>query len=354
VAAAPHLFDDPPIASPELALVDSDLAEQLRADMPSSEAFRPRDVARPAYLSLIFDVDAPEPAQDELPPVPVDEHDELPADVVELVPAYVVVAGDEHVDDVALDDHDAPDVAQSFDEPVPRALVEPTDELPDYIVARDEATVDVVPVDVLPVDDVVAYVAESFDEPVSPALDEPADALADYVVRADDTVVDVVPEDVLPSDGLVLDEEVAEYIPEGIVLPVLPTVEEPADALPDYIVRDDQPVVDVVPEYVVLADDVREDDGLPNDGEASADHAQSRSKYPLLPDLDERSDALEETEAALRKIRENMGVPPTAQRKRRVRRRFTVATGLCAVTALAVYAAEVELGVAHAPGWLSL
>jgi hypothetical protein len=350
VAAAPHLFDDPPIASPELALVDADLAEQLRADMPSNEAFRPRDVARPAYVSLVFDVDAPEPAQAELP-VPGDEHDEPPADVVALVPAYVVVADDEHVDDVAVDDHDAPDVSESFDEPVLPALVEPTDELPDYIVARDEATVDVVSVDVLHVDDVVVYVADSFDEPVPPALDESAEAFADDVVRADDTVVDAVPEDVLPSDG---DEEVTGYVPEGIVLPVLPTLEELAEALPDYIVRDDEPLVDAVPEYVVLADEVPVDDGLPNDGETSADHARSSSKFPFLPDLDERSDALEETEAALRKIRENMGVPPTAQRKRRVRRRFTVATGLCAVTALAVYAAEVELGVAHAPGWLSL
>jgi hypothetical protein len=349
VAAAPHLFDDPLIASPELALVDADLAEQLRADMPSNEAFRPRDVARPAYLSLVFDVDAPEPAQAELP-VPGVEHDGHAADVVELVPAYVVVA-DEHVDDIALDDHNAPDVAEGFDEPVPPAPVEPTDELPDYIVARDEATVDVVPADVLPVDDVAPYVTESPEEPVVPALEESAEAFADDVVRPEDTVVDAVPEDVLPPDG---DEEVAGYVPEGIVLPVLPTVEEPAEALPDYIVRDDEPLVDVVPEYVVLADEVPVDDGLPNDGETSADHARSSSKFPFLPDLDERSDALEETEAALRKIRENMGVPPTAQRKRRVRRRFTVATGLCAVTALAVYAAEVELGVAHAPGWLSL
>jgi hypothetical protein len=308
VAAAPHLFDDPPIASPELALVDFDLAEQLRADMPSSEPFRPRDVARPTYLSLVFDVDAPEPAEDELP-VPVDEHDWPADDVVELAPAYVapayvVVADDEDVDDVALDDHDAADVAKSFDEAVLPALVEPTDELPDYIVARNEV-------------------------PLA-----------------------VVPESALPTD--VLDEEVGGYVPEGIVLPVLPTLEEPAEALPDYIVRDDEPVVDVVPEYVVLADDVRVDDGLPNDGEASADDAQPSSDYPFLPDLDERSDALEETEAALRKIRENMGVPSTARRTRRVRRRFTVAAGLCVVTALAVYAAEIELGVAHAPGWLSL
>jgi hypothetical protein len=304
VAAAPHLFDDRPIASPELALVDFDLAKQLRADMPSSEPFRPREVVRPAYLSLVFDVDAPEPAQAELP-VPVDEHDWPAADVVELVPpAYVVVAADEDVDDVALDDHDAPDVAESFDDSLP-AVVAPTDELPDYIVARE------VP-------------------------------------------FDVVAEDVLASDGVVLDKEVGGYVPEGIVLPVLPTLEQPAEALPDYIVRDDEPIVDIFPEYVVLADDVRVDDGLPTDGEASADDAESSSDYPVLPDLDDRSDALEETEAALRKIRENMGVPSTARRTRRVRRRFTVATGLCAVTVLAVYAAEVELGVAHVPGWVSL
>ena len=88
--------------------------------------------------------------------------------------------------------------------------------------------------------------------------------------------------------------------------------------------------------------------------EALVDDAQSSSDYPLLPDLDERTGALEETETALRKIRENMGVPSAARRTRRVRRRFTVATGICVVTALAVYAAEVELGVAHVPGWLSL
>ena len=302
VAAAPLLFDDPLVASPELALVDAALAAQLRADMPSSEPFRPRDVARPTYLALVFDVDAPEPAEDELP-TPLDEHDEPLADVVELVPAFVVVADDEDVDDVALDDHDALEVAESFDEAVQPALVEATGELPDYIVARDEVP------------------------------------------------FDVVPESVLATD--VLDEEVDGYVPEGMVLPVLPTLEEPAEALPDYIVRDDEPVVDVVPEYVVLADDVRVDDGLPN-GEASADRARSSSDYPLLPGLDKESDALEETETALRKIRENMGVPSAARRTRRVRRRFTVATGLCAVAALAVYAAEVELGVAHVPGWLSL
>src|SRR6478735_9159886 len=98
VAAAPLLFDDPLVASPELALVDAALAAQLRADMPPSEPFRPRDVARPTYLALVFDVDAPEPAEDELP-APLDEHDEPLADIV---PAFVVVADDRDVDDVAL------------------------------------------------------------------------------------------------------------------------------------------------------------------------------------------------------------------------------------------------------------
>src|SRR5262245_17626965 len=55
VAAAPLVFDDAPIASPELALVDADLAAQLRADLPTDEVFRPRHAPRPEYPALSFD-----------------------------------------------------------------------------------------------------------------------------------------------------------------------------------------------------------------------------------------------------------------------------------------------------------
>jgi hypothetical protein len=217
VAAAPLLFDDPPIASPELALVDADLAAQLRGDLSIGEAFRPRAVPRPESPSLAFDAVVRELA-DEQPPA--DEQEEPP--VTEL------------------------------------------DELPEY------------------------------------------DELPDYIVRNDDHVADLVPDDVVLSR------------------------DEPADV--------------VVPAELEIVSTAT--------GEASFDDAHSSSDYPVLPDLDERRDALDETDAALRRIREQMGVTPTAQRTPRVRRRFTVCVGVCAAGALAAFAADVQLGVAHVPGWL--
>jgi hypothetical protein len=141
------------------------------------------------------------------------------------------------------------------------------------------------------------------------------------------------------------------------------------DDLPDYVVPPDVDVdIALVPEDVALADDAPADGPLIGDpepaevevlptyvDEVAADHDVSRSDYPVLPDLDERSEALDETDAALRRIREQMGgdATPASRRKRWVRRRYTVVTGLCAAAALVVYAAEVELGVAHAPSWLA-
>ena len=303
MAAAPHLFDDPPITSPELALVDAELAAELRADLSSGGAFRPREVARPAYLSLVFDAGAPEPAPQDEPPI--DEHEELPVDVVHVGPAYVVLADDENTD--------------------------------------------------LVVGDFVTDVAESVAEPVLPAAYEPAEDLPDYIVGHNEAIVDAAPEHVPSTDEAVVDDDVAGYVPESIVLPVLPAPDEPADEheLPDYIVR--EAVVEAVPEYVVVADDHgADDDVIPGIvADASPNSTQASSDYPVLPDLDERSEAIEETEAALRKIREQMGGGASTSRRRRFRRRFTVATGVCAGTALAVYVAEVELGVTHAPGWLS-
>jgi hypothetical protein len=299
VAAAPLLFDDLPVSSPELALVDADLAAQLRADLSSGEAFRPRQVARPAYLSLIVDAGAPD-----------------------LAPAAP------HVDDEGVE-----------------LSVEPVDVVPAYVVLPEEKTDDVV------VEDQVADVAESFDQLVAPVVDDAIEELPDYVVQDDGAVADV-PEPVVLPEELDLEDPVA-AVAASLDDPVPPVVDETIEELPDYIVRSESIAVLPAP---VVPDDVSDRDAVSPEleAEASADEAQSRSDYPILPDLDERIYALEETEAALRKIREQMGgVTPTAKPKSRFRRRFTVASGICVVGALAVYAAEVQLGVLQAPGFLA-
>ena len=50
-----------------------------------------------------------------------------------------------------------------------------------------------------------------------------------------------------------------------------------------------------------------------------------------------------------------MGTPaaPSGRRKRRFRRRFTVFAGLFAVGTVTALAAEVQLGLVHAPGFLA-
>jgi hypothetical protein len=226
VAAAPLLIDDPPVASPELALVDAGLAAQLRVELTSGEAFRPREVARPAYLMLLADVDAPEPV-----PARDDKHGPLQVEAVEVLPAYIVVS-DEKTKDLEVEDSD---VAEVLDYPVTPAPVEEIEELPDYIVRGGESAV-----------------------------------------------------------------------PAAVT-------------------------------------------------EATDDQAPPISDYPVLPDLDERSDALDETDAALRRIREQMVVPGGKPSKphSRVRRRFAIVSALGLTVALAAVAVDVQLGILHAPGWLA-
>jgi len=230
VAAAPLLFDDSDVASPELALVDAGLAAQLRAKLTSGEAFCPRQVARPAYVALVFDSCTP------------------------------------HIEDEGAADLEPPQVA----EPSPLED-EAVDVLPAYVVLADEKTVDPA------LEDEARGVSESFDQLA--AQEEVVEELPDYIVRGG---------------------------------------ESPASAS----------AVDM-----------------------STEDAQATSDYPVLPDLDERSDALDETEAALRRIREHM-VVPAVKSAPRVRRRFTVVSGIGIAAALAAVAVEVQLGVLHAPGWL--
>ncbi len=95
------------------------------------------------------------------------------------------------------------------------------------------------------------------------------------------------------------------------------------------------------PEYVV---DVVE--------QAPAQRQQTSSHYPLLPaPLEPEERVVEETDAALRRIRERLTEELPAS-KRKFRRRFTVASGTSTACALGVLAVDVHLQIAHLAGWL--
>jgi len=237
VAAAPHLFDDSLVASPELALVDVDLAAQLREDIRTGEEFRPRTVERPEFRLLN--------------PVEIDG-----------------------------------EVGEVVDDGV---------ELPEYVVPQDEVVLDVEPV-------VVAL-----DVPAAPPMVDELPPLPDYVVAPGE-----LPDEL--ADGTAfLDVSLESPAPEGV------------SDLPDYVVRADDLVVVEEP---------------------------TTSDYPVLPDLGKASVALEETDVALRKIREQLASEEVLPRHRRLRRGFIAASGFGAVAALAVFAVDVQLGVATLPSWL--
>jgi hypothetical protein len=237
VAAAPHLFDHLLVASPELALVDVDLAAQLREEIRSGGDFRPRWVARPEFGLLQSVEVTAEPAPEEI------AEDEVTIDVDPVV--------------VAVDaQRDAP-------------VSEPS-ELPDYIVVPEEGA-----------DDVGA--AAAF---LEVALDPPA-------------------------------------------------VDESSD----------------LPDYIVLADGVVDED-LASDVAAAAGEASGSNDYPILPDLGVATETLDESDVALRKIREHFSSEEPSGGHRRLRRGFIAASGLGAVAALALFAVDMQQGVAALPGWL--
>jgi hypothetical protein len=80
-----------------------------------------------------------------------------------------------------------------------------------------------------------------------------------------------------------------------------------------------------------------------------AQSQRASSHYPDLPESEE--EAIDETDAALRRIRERFtDDPPACETK--LRRRFTLASGASALCALGVLALDVQLQVAQLPGWL--
>jgi hypothetical protein len=76
------------------------------------------------------------------------------------------------------------------------------------------------------------------------------------------------------------------------------------------------------------------------------DQQAEMSRYPALPSpADGGSEQMDATETVLREIRDRLTTPTPATRRKRFRRRFTVASGLSAVIALGAFATSVGFGV---------
>ena len=135
------------------------------------------------------------------------------------------------------------------------------------------------------------------------------------------------------------------WVPPRVPVEEVPTAieeDEPAqqdlgDVLGEVLSREVEPLVD--DDYIVeVIDDT-----------APTQHANPH--YPVLPSPRSGGEAIEDTDAALRQIRERM-VDEPSPRKTRLRRRFTVASGASVVFALGILAVDVQLHVAQLPGWL--
>jgi hypothetical protein len=76
------------------------------------------------------------------------------------------------------------------------------------------------------------------------------------------------------------------------------------------------------------------------------DRQAERSVYPALPaPADDGPESMDATETVLREIRDRLATPTSGQRRRRFRRRFTVASGVSAALALGAFATAIGFGV---------
>ena len=147
------------------------------------------------------------------------------------------------------------------------------------------------------------------------------------------TAIEEVPTAVEEAPTVIEEDEPAEQDLGGVLGRAVPREVEPFGN-DDYIVE----VID--DDYIVEVSD-----------DTSAQHANPH--YPVLPSPKSGQEGIEETDAALRQIRERMVDEPSPH-KTRLRRRFTVASGASVVFAVGVLAVDVQLHVAQLPGWLRL
>jgi hypothetical protein len=105
--------------------------------------------------------------------------------------------------------------------------------------------------------------------------------------------------------------------------------------------HDDDYIVEAVDEYIV--------DEIEHPPVARSERMSSQ--YPVLPAPEPYEEVIEETDAALRQIRERMtDESPASERK--LRRGFILGSGASAMCALGVLAVDLQFHVAQLPGWL--
>jgi hypothetical protein len=266
MAAAPLPLADPEYSpvSPELALVDAQLAAELRERLAGRA-----DTA----LALAFE--------------PV---------VVEVVESATGIA--------------TVDVAHSNEEPEVVGSIE------DLIVTHE-----------------VAELHRSREE------SEPVDSAVDLSVGYEHADVETAGDEYDASgyvnDPLVVDE-----------MAVAPTAEEhgSADSVLDLIVGYD--VAEITP-----SSPVEEVVYVPDAIQPDRENEAGTTSYPALPAAERRDS--DPTDVVLREIRNRLTGKPQAKR-RKLRRRFTVAAGAGALAAVAVSAVDLQFGVASLPDWLPL
>jgi hypothetical protein len=148
--------------------------------------------------------------------------------------------------------------------------------------------------------------------------------------------------------------------------PVLPAPEPDDPAFEDFQTRpsgsfgeasavsdDDAPtlskVAEVIREAEAVAERVLVDDYLTTTPEQTpAENQRTRSHYPDLPAPEDDSEAADATDAAFRRIRESLTeADESPSGKRRIRRGFTLGSGVVAVFAVAALEAGAQFQVAQ-------
>ncbi len=332
--AANRLVGEAPLASPELALVDAELAAELRLTLGPVEDRWLRPPARVEDASAESGQDAP---------VQLESADDAGY-------AESRLAEQLHDDEYIVSTPEqtpAEELRPTSHDPVLPAT-EPEEAAFEDSPQRPQASSDEAP-------------AESEDD--APAQWDVADILRETEPRAEQlqddeyivsTTEQTPAEELRPSSH---DPVLPAPAPEDAAFedspqrPQASSDEAPAESEDDAPAQWD--VADVLREAEPRAEQLLIDEYIVAVPEETPVQEQRSSHYPVLPAPEPEREAIEETDAALRRIRERLHESnESPARKSRLRRAFTVASGVITMCALGVFAVDAELQVGQLPSWL--